>query len=295
MSERLRINLLFALTCLIWGSTWLAIKIGLTGIPPLIGAGLRFVLAGALLFGIAAAMRLEWPKSRRFQVLVAVQALLNFSINYGLVYYAELTVPSGLASVLFATMPLFIAVIGTMMHMERLNFANVGGLVAGFGGVASVYWSEVVRSSHVGAAGVFAMLGSPAAAAVTVVLTKRWGADIHPVTLFAPSQLIGGFVQGAIGLLIERGQPLIFNAATIGSVLYLVIFGSAIAFWAFFSQLQKMPATRLSLNTYITPVVALLLGTLVAHEQLEPRTYLGIALVLVGIWLVHVKTGGADA
>lgn len=292
MSDRVRINALFIVLCAIWGSTWLGIKIGLTGIPPFTGAAVRFAISGAILLVIVSAMRLTWPRHRSFAALVCVQAVFTFCANYGLIYWAEKTVPSGLAAVLFATFPLFTAIISaSIFRLERLGLVHFAGLCVGFGGVAVVYWSEVLRIAHAPAAGVVAVLGAAVSAAIGSVAAKRYGSGVDPLVLVAPSQLVGAGLLGALAAVTEQHQPLVLNAATVGSIVYLTLLGSAFGFSALFWLLRRISVTRLSLITYVTPVIALVLGATLAHEMLAPQTYAGIALVGTGIWLMHAKFG----
>ena len=295
MTSRVKINLLFVTLCLIWGSTWLAIKIGLSGIPPLTGAAMRFALAGAILYAVSRFMRLRWPHTTAFYTLVGVQALFSFFLTYSLVYWGEESVPSGLASVLYATLPLFTGLISTYgFRIERFAAIHIAGLLCGFAGVGVVYWSEVVRVAHASALGVLAVLGAAAATAVAAVAAKRWAGGIHPIALASPSQLLGSLLLAAVGLIFERGRPLVLDSVTLGSVAYLALFGSAVAFTAYYALLRTVSVTRLSLITYITPIVAVTLGTLVAREHFELHTYAGAALILAGVWLMHVKVGAAQ-
>jgi drug/metabolite transporter (DMT)-like permease len=282
--------LLFALCCLIWGSTWLAIRFGLDGVPPFIGAGIRMGLSGAFLVVLAILMRAPWPRSKRYLPYVIAQGISIFGLQYALVYWAEQTVPSGLVAVLFAVNPLLTSIFaGLVFGIETLAPINIVGLVSGFGGVAIIFWSEVVSAAHAQAAGALAVLAAAAIAAFATVVAKRFAQDISPLALVGPGQIVGGLVLGILALVSERGEPVHFSLVSAGALLYLTLFGSTVAFLSYFALVRTMSVTKLSLLTYITPVIAVLLGFYFAHERMSATAIAGTAVVFAGIGLVHLK------
>lgn len=290
MAGRLRTNLLFALMCWIWGSTWLAIRFGLEGVPPFIGAAMRMGIAGVLLVLIAVIVRTPWPRGRTYVVHVIVQGVTLFGLQFAFIYWAEQTVPSGLVAVLFAVTPLVTSFFAAVVfRIERLWAVNVLGLVAGFCGVAVIFWSEVVSAAHASAAGALAVLAASTVASIGTTFAKRYSPDVPPLATVGPGQIIGALVLGTIALATERSASVHFTTASAIALAYLTVFGSGIAFLTFFTLVRTMPVTRLTLLTYITPIVAVLLGLVVAHEQIAPTTFLGVAVVFTGIGLVHLK------
>ena len=293
MNHSMRTSLLFALCCWIWGSTWLAIRLGLEGVPPFVGAGLRMVLAGVFLVGLAVVTRMPWPRSKMYIAYVIAQGASLFGIQYALVYWAEQTVPSGLVAVLFAVNPLLTSLVAALVfRIEAFTPINILGLISGFCGVAIIFWSEVINAAHAPAAGALAVLAASAIAAIASVVAKRYAHDLPPLAIVGPGQIVGGIVLGILALLTERGVAVHFTLVSSIAFLYLTIFGSAIAFLSYFTLVRTMSVTKLSLLTYITPVIAVLLGYFVAHEQLAPTTIVGAAIVFAGIGLVHVKAHG---
>lgn len=288
MSSRVQSGLLFIMLCWIWGSTWPAIRLGLNGVPPFLGCALRFLASGTLLVALAFALRIHWPRTRAFRAQILVQGALLFGVNYALVYWAEQSVPSGLAAVLFSIEPMMTAVFAALVfRIERFSFANVFGLVLGFAGVGVIYWSEVVKAAHAPALGVVAVTGAATLAAFASVFAKRFAQGISPLAIVAPGQLLGGLVLSVLAFLTERGAPVHFDALSLGCLAYLSIFGSAVAFMAYFYLLTTQSVTRLSLFNYITPIVAVILGALVVHEQLAAATFVGAGLVFGGVGLVN--------
>jgi drug/metabolite transporter (DMT)-like permease len=289
-NHTIRTYLLFALVCWIWGSTWLAIKFGLAGVPPFVGAALRMAISGVLLIAIAAMMRTPWPRSRIYVAHVLTMGVLMFGFQYALVYWSELSVPSGLVAVLFAVNPLLTSFMAAwVFRIETFAPVNLLGLVFGLCGVGLIYWSEVINAAHAPAAGALAVLGASALAAIATVFAKRYAENIPPIATVGPGQVVGALVLGTLALLTERGQAVHFTPLATAALIYLTVFGSMIAFLTYFTLVRTMSVTKLSLLTYITPVVAVLLGLLVAHEQLAPTTIAGVAVVFAGIGLVHVK------
>lgn len=271
----------------IWGTTWAAIRIGLAGIPPLTGVAWRFALAALVL---AAAGRVcGWPlgRGRRVRWLWLVNAALSFCVSYGVVYWAEQWVPSGLAAVLFSTFPLFVAV---MAHLwlpgERLSFASVLGISMGFAGVATIFSEDLASlSGEPTRRASLVFLLSPLASAIANVIIKRWGHGVHPLSLTAVPMAMTAGVMGALAAVVERHRPVQLDAVSIGALLYLAICGTAVTFLLYFWLLAELPATRLSLITYGVPVVAVAVGTVFLGETFTPRMAAGAVLVLVGVWV----------
>ena len=290
MNPRLKTVLLLAITIAVWSSTWLAIRLGLEGVPPLTGAALRMLCSGVILVAVALALRVRWPRERIYPLHVAVQGSLLFCFQYALLYWAEQFIPSGLAAVLFATVPIITASLAAyVFKLERFSATNVAGLLLGFAGVGVIYWSEVVQSRYVPAAGVAACLIAPVGAAFALVFAKRYAHGISPLATVGPGQLVGGTILGVLAVTLEHGRPVHFNAASLGALAYLTVFGSAIVFLAYFTLMRTISVTRLSLLTYVTPVIAVALGALVAGERFAPAMFVGAAVILIGIWLVNIQ------
>jgi drug/metabolite transporter (DMT)-like permease len=294
---RLAIAGTFALLTLIWGTTWAAIRIGLTGIPPFTGVALRFLVAAAVLFLLSPAMGVRYGWSAVERRLWLINGLLSFCVSYGVVYWSEQWVPSGLASVLFATFPLFVAMLAHFaLPAERLTAKAVVGILTGFGGVAVIFSEDFSRlgGPRVALASLV-MLVSPFVSAVASVTIKKWGRDIHPVSISAVPMAMSAVVMGGIALAVERDRPLRFDAVSVSAMLYLALAGSALTFTLYYWLMRHIPATRLSLIAYSTPVVAVAVGALFMNEPVTARTFAGSALVVLGVALaVHARhPGGA--
>lgn len=296
----------------IWGTTWAAIRVGLDGIPPFTGVALRFSLAGALLLLLVPVLGVRFRWDRRELGLWALNGLFSFTLSYGIVYWAEQWVPSGLVSVLWATFPLWVALLAhPFLPGERLTVRQSLGVLLGFGGVVVIFSEDlsrlavepaVVESAAAGpgagpgwagpglAVAAAVVLLSPLVSAVANVAVKRWGEGIHPLSLTAVPMLGTGLVMGVVAWTTEDLSTVRFDALTVGSVLYLAVFGSAVTFTLYFWLLSRLPATRLSLITYAIPVVAVIVGTVALDEPITLRIGLGAALVVAGV-AVAVRRG----
>lgn len=276
-----------AVLILIWGTTWAVIRIGLRGLPPFTGVAMRFGIAAIVLFAVARAFGVRPDRDRRAWVLGAVNAALAFSLSYGVVYWAEQWVPSGLASVLFSTFPLMVAGLAHFaLPGERIQLASAAGILVGFLGVLVIFSEDLAAlggQQAVTASIVFLL--SPLAAAVANVVVKRWGKGVHPLSLTAPPMAATAVIMGVLAVIFERGRQLSFDASSVGALLYLAIAGTAVTFFLYFWLLDRLPATRLSLITYGIPVVAVTVGTLGLGEPFTGRMFMGSGLVLVGVSL----------
>ena len=287
---------LMALISAVWGSTWLVIRHGLDDLPPLLGAGLRFVLAGVVMAALVPVLREREGGERPPFSVVLPQALFQFTGNFALVYWCETVIPSGLVSVLWATFPLMMSLTGHFVtRAERLHGAQWLGLVVAFAGVASLFGTDVARGgSRAVVMGLLLLLG-PASVTVSTTLIKRRAANASSLLLNRDSMLIGGVLLLVLAALFERGQPVRFTNGAIFSVVYLAIFGSVVTFGAYLWLLRTVPAYRLSLVSYITPVLALLLGRTLRSEPFGGTTLAGTALVLAGVGLTLRKKKPAVA
>ena len=280
---------MFVLLCLIWGTTWYVIKVGLRDVPPFTGVAARFAIAGSVVMLLAALRRVPLARSRREVGLWWANGLLAFSGSYGIVYWAEQWVPSGLTSVLFATYPLFVAILAHFaLPDESFTRPEALGVVAGFFGVGVIFSEDLSALGGEGvalAAGV--MLISPFVSAMASVAVKRWGVGIHPFSLTGVPMLIAAAVMGGAALAFERQRPVDWTTEAIGALLYLALIGSAVTFTLYYWLLSHLPAKRLALIAYVIPIEAVLIGAL-SDEPLTWRIAAGSALVVFGVALaVH--------
>jgi drug/metabolite transporter (DMT)-like permease len=241
-----------------------------------------------VLLALARPLGARLGRGRHEKALWVVNGLLSFCLSYAAVYWSEQYIPSGLAAVLFATYPLFVAALAhVLLPGERLAPIAVAGMALGFAGVAVIFsddlallGGETVRTAAL------VMLVSPVVSAAASVVVKRWGGDVHPLSLAAVPMLIAGVVMGAVALLLEQHRPLVFDARSVGALLYLALLGSAVTFTIYYWLLARVKATEVALMSYLIPIVAVAVGALLFDEPLRPRLLAGSALVLAGVVLV---------
>lgn len=275
----------FAAMTLIWGSTFLAIRVSnLEGYEPLGAVAVRLVLAAALLAALARAARVRWPRGRELRATL-LAGFLIYGFNFGLLYWGELTVPSATAAVLWGVFPTLVAlgaplVLGGAEPLTRRGL--LGGLIAALG-LLLVFRSHLALDAPL--AGLAAILGGIAAAAMGSLLVKREAKAVHPVAFNALGSFAGAAALAPAALLAEGGLAPPPTPPAALALAYLVLAGSLGAFnlWAWL--IQRWPATRLSFQTVLSPLVAVLLGALLLAEPLGPAFLAGTALVLAGTWL----------
>ncbi len=252
---------LFALVCLIFSTTWLAIRIGLDDFRPL---------------GLSLSM---------------------FTVPFALIYFAELPVPSGLAAVLFAAHAIFVALLAHfVLRDEPLTSARVAGILIGFAGVIVVFWER--RSGHHTWLGEAAILACAAIQAVSSVVVRRTQRALDPVVLSAIGCAVGSVCLLGASFLFEGGPVIRLSAAGVLAILYLAIFGSVIAFSLTIHLIHVLGSNRVAMTVYVTPIAALVWGHLFRGETLGPRLFLGTVLVVGGVWLasrVDLKAAPVDA
>jgi len=235
------------------------------------------------------------PRASPWRVWL-VNGLLTFFIPYGVLYWAEQWVPSGLAAVLFATSPLWVALAAHFaLPAERLRAATAAGVLLGFAGVAVIFSEDLRALGGPRVAGAAAiLLLCPLTSAVGVVAVKRWSAGMHPLAIVAMPMALTAAAMGCVALATEASQPVRLAGLPLAALLYLALCGSALSFTLYFWLLGRLPATTLSLINYLIPIVALLIGGFALGESFTARTLAGSALVVGGV-AVAMRVRGAPA
>jgi drug/metabolite transporter (DMT)-like permease len=291
---KIKIFLLYATVCFIWGSTWLAIKLGLDGVPPLLGAGVRFAIAALLLLLPIGSQQLSLRLNTSSFRLVAMVGGLNFGLSYGCVYWSELTISSGLASVLFSVFPFLVILLAHYwFELESLNAKKVSGMVFGFAGIVVIYADEL-QASRGSLRGMLTMLVATLGSSISLVYLKKYGANLNTLVLNFYSMLLGAALLLGTSQILEHGRAVQWSLKNVSAILYLSVFGSVVAFTIYFYLLKHLKATQMSLVTFIYPVLALLLGSWFLHEQLSRKILAGAAMVLAGIFISNRATPEAE-
>ncbi|OGS50651.1 MAG: hypothetical protein A3K65_08955 [Euryarchaeota archaeon RBG_16_68_12] len=276
----------FALLCAIWGSTWLAIRIGLGGAPAFLAASLRFVLASVTLLAVAAVLRRRLPRTRQEWTLVLFVGLVLFTADYGLIYWGEGNgVASGLSAILFATYPLQTAIAANfVVAKEKLSAQKTVGIALGFAGILVIFREQLAADWGI----FFPMLAivlSATCASLSAVALKRWGHDTDPVAFNAAAMATGAIALAGVSLAAGEAWAVPSWPAGIGAIVYLALAGSVVTFVTWNWLLKRAQATTVSYVAFVTPIVAVLLGVGVGDERFDPLVLAGAAVTLSGIWL----------
>ena len=279
--------------CLIWGTTYLAIRISLETIPPLLMAGIRWIVAGGLLT-TGLALRGERLPARREWPALALLGVLLLGFGNGAVVWAEQTVPSGLTAVLVATSPFWMVGIDALTAGgDALTLRRSLGLTVGFCGIVMLVWPEI----RVGREG-RAFLGGVVSAQIACIgwatgssyARTRWrghAKDENVLTTAAFEMLFGGMALLAASLAMRETSRLTFTVRSAGALGYLIFVGAIGGFSAYAYALKHLPVATVSLYAYVNPIIAVVLGTLMLHERFDARMALAAAVVLAGIALVR--------
>ncbi|MCA8957932.1 MAG: EamA family transporter [Planctomycetes bacterium] len=292
------VNLSVALLCALWGSTWVVIRGGLADLPPLTSAGLRFLIAGLLMAWLVRLLgRFESgaPPARGVWVLVGV---LNFAVSYGVVYWVEQFLPSGLVAVLWGVFPLLMAASGHLfLPGERLRGLQWLGFAAGFSGIVLLFSTDLqgIGAGAIPAAAL--LLLSPLVCAVGTTVVKRCASGTSSLRLNRNAMLLGSVLLLGAAAWVERDRKFAWSLRAWASIGYLAVFGTVVTFGVYFWLLRFAAANKLSLVSYVTPVVALWLGWLCADEPVRGSTLAGTALVAAGVLaaLRSPRVGGRGA
>jgi drug/metabolite transporter (DMT)-like permease len=286
-------RLVFLVLCLIWGSTWLFIKLGLSDLPPFTFAGIRFVIASTILFAIVKARGMSLPRGRADWLLLATTGVLAFTVNYGAVFWGEQHISSGLAALLQAMIPVFGLVIAHFyLPGEQMTPARILGVILGAAGVGVIFSNQLSIAGPRALAGCAALVVGSACTAYANVLVKARGAKLNPAIL-AGGQMVFGLIPLLLIGISTEGNPFHYHwtGMAVVSLIYLAIVGSVVAFMLYYWLVQHMDVTNTMLIALVTPVVAVILGMLVLDEKLGWRTIAGGAMIMSGIGMIVLKRG----
>ncbi|MBI5577950.1 MAG: EamA family transporter [Deltaproteobacteria bacterium] len=276
----------------IWGTTFLVIRIGVGHLPPMLFAGIRWVLAGAIFIFFLRWRGWALPKAKELIHLAVVGlALLGFA--NGLVVFAEQWIPSGLTALLLTTMPFFMVGLESLLPKgPKLNAAILTGLVMGLVGVCLIFGEEVkYLNDPDNLIGVFALLGAVCFWSAGSLYSKYVKVDVHPLMGASVQMLIAGIFLSVIGISIGELSRLSFEINGLLSLAYLILFGSFVGYASYIYALAKLPLSLVSTFAYINPVIALFLGWIILDEKLNLQIVIAAVVIIAGVFIV--KQGAA--
>ncbi len=289
MSDRNKVILVFCALCIIWGSTWYFIKVGLYYFSPFRFAGVRFLIAGSVLCGTLFLLGKKFPRDKSLWKFMILSSFLQITFPYAGVFWGEQYISSGLAAVLSATIPLFVALLAHWtLASEKLTLSKIIGLVVGFIGILIIFKDDL-GGSQLAILGGLAVIGSAFSAASANVYAKHQGSSLDPLITVAVHLSCGGIVLTLISLILEPYAQWNWTIESTTALLFLSIFGSVVAFISLYWLIKKVDVTKAATTSFITPIVAVIIGTITLGEHIGFHTLFGIVCIFTGLYFVTRK------
>jgi drug/metabolite transporter (DMT)-like permease len=284
-----KIALAYAAISFIWGSTWIAIRYGLESLTPIFSAGARFSLASIFIYTLMRIKNISLQTDKVAIRLYILMSFFSFVIPFGLVYWAQQFIPSGMAAVLFAVYPFWIVIFSHIrIPSDFIGFFKIFGTVLGFTGIVIIFSDSFAGDISNFLIGMFAVVLSGIMQAWIAVSIKKFGHHLHPLSMNFIPMVIAGISMLVIAFFTEDLSTLNFNQNAYLSILYLAFFGSVVTFTSFYWLIKHVNLVILSLVAFITPIVALVLGYFFYDEVLSTRHFIGAALVLTGVFWANL-------
>ncbi len=277
--------------CVVWSSTWLAIKVGLRDLPPISFVGIRFLIAIVVLVAVSIGRTHLLPLRRNDYAVLAITGILMFAVNYTLLFWAELNVSSGLAAVLQATIPIFGMIFAHwMLPDEPLRLQKLTGAIIALAGVAVICGRLLGFNGPLAFWGGVGVVIGAASAAFANVWVKARSIQLAPAMLAAWQMIFGIAPLLVLGFAVD-GNPARFHwtAMALFCLLYLAVIGSALTFLLLYWLLPRLTVAQLQSISLITPPGAVMLGWLLGGETFPASSLFGAAFVLAGVWMIFRK------
>jgi drug/metabolite transporter (DMT)-like permease len=285
-----KVLLAFAIIYFVWGSTFLAIRVGVREVPPFLLAGMRFLVAGLVLYGWTRARGTPSPTAREWSA-ASILAVLIFVFDYGLLFWAERRVPSGIAAVMMATIPVFMALAEIVfLRTQRLTMRLGLALLVGMGGVAVLVGHAMsLGEAPVDTAGACALIVAAISWSVAASLSRKVPLPAAKAMSSGAQMLAGGVLLMLTAALLGEFRGFRVQAVSRGAWLalaYLIVAGSIVGFTAYVWLIHHESPTKVGTYAYVNPVVAVLVGYFLGGEAIGPRTIVGTLLVLVSVVVI---------
>ena len=286
---QLKVKLAFAAVCIFWGSTYLAIRIGVSDFPPALFAGIRFLVAGVLMVLFAKAKGYTFPNGFNDYKQIAIVGLLLLLGGNGLVVFASKWVDSGISSLIIATVPLFMALLEAVV-LKNSTLCTKGwlGLIAGFGGVMLLIFSNF-DTGAINLKGAAILLLAAICWSLGSIFSKNTLPTGSKISHIGIQMIAGGFALSLIGVFVGEVSKLRLSVKGVGALLYLIIFGSIIGYSCYIYLLEKWPASKAGTYAYVNPLVAILLGVIILKESVSPSVVLSTLIILGSVFIVQTS------
>lgn len=280
-----RIKLGYAVLCLIWGTTWMAIRILVRDVPPVRAAGLRLLVGAVALIGLALIQRAPWPTRAREWAAVTILSITMMGIPFGLVFWAEQFVLSSMTAVFYATTPLFVALFTPLVLKKQVPRAAVFAMLCGLGAIAYLFNFSLRTDARSTLGGAMIML-AVVSSGLSAVLAKRELKHVDPVVSTGMQLVIGGAGLYALSLFTDRGQPSNWSPSAVIALLFLALIGSAVGFTVWYALVKHLPPYKLSTTNLVVPFIAIAEGGLFQHEAITWRMFLTAAVIAAAVAVV---------
>lgn len=280
--------LVWLILCLVWGSTWIFIKIGLKDLPPMTFASARFVLAIGILFVIIRLQKIPLPKSAKEWKLIALTGVLQFTVNYSTVFWSEQYITSGLAAVLQSMITVFgLLLAWIFLPNEKITTLKIFAVVVGIAGVAIIFVDQLAVQNMMAFLGCVAIVIGSYAAAQASILVKAKGGAFHPAALLF-CQMVCGMPAVLLYSVAAEGvpSPRTWTWRAIFCVIYLTLSGTIAAFWLYYWLLRRIESTKAMMISLVTPLLAVVIGAVFLGETLPAQTGIGGLLIIGSIGLI---------
>ncbi|PKL88902.1 MAG: multidrug DMT transporter permease [Ignavibacteriae bacterium HGW-Ignavibacteriae-2] len=283
--------LAWAAVSLIWGTTYLAIKIGVNDLPPLLFAGLRWGIAGPVFIGILLINKQTLPQIKDYKHL-AVIGILLLGITNALVVIAEIWLPSGLTALLLSTMPLFIVLIEFILSGAGfINIKIISGLFLCLLGVVIIFMDDLhALTEGENLSGILLLLLANISWAIGSHYSKRVKVNSHPLMAAAFQMTFAGILQIIAGVILGEVSKFSFTHDSLIAFLYLLIIASILGYGSYIYAISHLPVSFVTTYAYINPVIALMLGWFVLNEEINLIISMSAVIILLGVWLVRIGT-----
>lgn len=282
-----RVFLAYIAVCIFWGSTYLAIKIGVQEIPPMLFASIRFFVAGGIMLLYGSIRKLEFPKTKREVFGIGSVGLIMLTGGNGIIVYAEQWIDSGIASMMVATTPIFIALL-EKLFIKNVKISTKGyiGLFVGFYGVYLLI-SPGASGSIIKFSDAIIILFATFLWSLGSVRSKMVKSNCSIVNNIGIQMVFGGFGLMIMSFVLKEYGNLTFSARGIMAMIYLIVFGSLVGYSCYIYILNKWPATKAGTYAYVNPVVAVILGNVILSEPISIRMVFSMATILFGVFIVQ--------
>jgi drug/metabolite transporter (DMT)-like permease len=291
ITRRFHVIIAFALVYFFWGSTYLGIRLAVERVPPILLAGVRFVIAGGLMLVFCRLTGRPTRLTRDQFVKLAFLGFILLGVSNAVLAWAELYLPSGLAALIVAIVPIWFLLVEqyVLPSGDRVNAWGYAGIALGALGVGVLFWPRLGASRELGWMELAACLGLLASCfcwAFGSVLSRRWKVAVEPLVASGWQMLCAGVIDSTAGFVLGEHHRAVFNPVAIASILYLVVFGSWVGYSSYVWLLRHVPTSKVSTYAYVNPIVAVFLGWLFLGESVDRYIIAGAAIIVPAVALV---------